>query len=323
MAPLRTRSIVLAVVLGLCAVLGIVWLVRSATISGQNTAGEGTNNSSSAGSGTDSPGGRTPDNGGTSSGATGSGTGSPGGRTPDNGGASSGATGSGTGSPGGRTPDNGGASSGATSQGTATPGSTTPGGGGRRAIHVNGVRLDGNRNDSGCLTVINKTSTAATIDSVSFEVADGPARPAVRSDDAAHCSPTGDPACRALQLVEGRQCLAGAVLPADAPDGEYTVTAVVHYTYVCDNTQNSPCSEVPDWGGPPPTPQAPVQISGSSSTHVPQLTMVVGGTDTSPSPGSPSPSGTSPVPASPSSHAGSAFRHPSPPTNTSSASGQS
>ncbi|MFE4870723.1 hypothetical protein [Streptomyces sp. NPDC056682] len=301
MAPLRTRPIVLAVVLGLCAVLGIVWLVRSATISGQNTAGEGTNSSSSTASGTDSPGGRTPDNGGTSSGATGNG----------------------TGSPGGRTPDNGGASSGATSQGAATPGGTTPGGGGRRAIHVNGVRLDGNRNDSGCLTVINKTSTAAMIDSVSFEVADGPARPAVRSDDAAHCSPTGDPACRALHLVEGRQCLAGAVLPADAPDGEYTVTAVVHYTYVCDNTENSPCSEVLDWGGPPPTPQAPVQISGSSSTHVPQLTMVVGGTDNSPSPDSSSPSGTSPVPASPSSHAGSAFRHPSPPTNTSSAPGQS
>ncbi|WP_159038181.1 hypothetical protein [Streptomyces sp. WM6386] len=229
------------------AVLGIVWLVRSATIDGQNAADEGPVSSVTGSNGTDPNAGTDPD------------------------------ADPGTGT--GRS-DDGDSNSPSTSQGSSTAGNSTPGGetrkSDRRSIHVNGVRLDGNRNGPGCLTIINKTATAGTIDSVSF-TATGPATPAIRSDDAAHCSPTGDPACRGINLTEGDQCVAGAVLPSDAPAGVYTVTAVVHFTYLCDNAENSPCNEVPHWGGSPPTSQNPVQISGSSSNHVPTLTMTVGG----------------------------------------------
>ncbi|MFI2436988.1 hypothetical protein [Streptomyces sp. NPDC018693] len=245
MAPSRpgTRPLVLAVVLGLVAVLGVVWLVRTATIDGENTSGEKSTSSAEATDGSDPTGGDTPEDGGR------------------DGSASAGQTkataGSGTPSDGGRTD------------------------GGRRSIQVNGVRLDGARNDPGCLTVINKTATAGTIENVSFVVVGGPARPAVSSDNAAHCDKTGDPPCRGVRLVEGGQCLAGAVLAANAPQGTYTVEAVVHYSYLCDNTENAPCTreEIPDWGGPPPTPQSPVLVRGTSSTNVPRLTMVVGDTD--------------------------------------------
>ncbi|NNN33277.1 hypothetical protein HLK59_23535, partial [Streptomyces sp. S3(2020)] len=258
MHPTRARPIALAIILGLVAVLGIVWLVRSATIDGQNAADEGPVSSVAGSNGTDTDPNADPN----ADRGTGAGTST----DPD---------------AGTSRPTDGGSSSPSTSQGTSTGGNSTPGGetgnSGRRSIHVNGVHLDGNRNGPGCLTIINKTATAGTVTSVSFTVTAGPATPAVRSDDAAHCSPTGDPACRGVKLTEGYQCVTGAVLPADAPAGVYTVTAVVHFTYVCDNTENSPCNEVSDWGGSPPTAQNPVTVSGSSSNNVPQLTMTVGG----------------------------------------------
>lgn len=256
MRPTRARPIALAIILGLVAVLGIVWLVRSATIDGQNAADEGPVSSVTGSNGTDP----------NADSSTGTDAGTGAGTDPN----------AGTSRPG-----DGSSSSPSASQGTSTAGNSTPGGetrnSGRRSIHVNGVHLDGNRNGPGCLTIINKTATAGTVDSVSFTVAAGPATPAVRSDDAAHCSPTGDPACRGIKLTEGYQCVTGAVLPPDAPAGVYTVTAVVHFTYLCDNTQNSPCNEVSDWGGSPPTSQNPVTVTGSSSNNVPQLTMTVGG----------------------------------------------
>lgn len=269
MPPTRARPIALAVILGLVAVLGIFWLVRSATIDGQNASDEGPVSSVTGSNGTD-PNARTGTDPGTGTGRS----------------------------------DDGDSSSPSTSQGTSTAGNSTPGGetrkSDRRSIHVNGVHLDGNRNGPGCVTIINKTATAGTINSVSFTVTAGPATPAVRSDDAAHCSLDGNPACRGINLTEGDQCVAGAVLPSDAPAGEYTVTAVVHFTYLCDNAENSPCNEVPDWGGSPPTSQNPVQISGSSSNNVPTLTMSVGGAaeDSPPDEFSP-PSDDTPVPDSP------------------------
>lgn len=249
MPPTRARPIALSVILVLVAVLGIVWLVRSATTDGQNAADEGPVSSVTNSNGTDPN--------------AGTGTG-----TDPNGGTS-------------RPGDDGGSSSPSASQGTSASGNSTPGGetrkSSRRSIHVNGVHLDGKPSGPGCVTIINKTATAGTINSVSFTVADGPATPTVRSDDAAHCSLSGNPVCRGIKLVEGEQCMAGAVLPSDAPAGQYTVTAVVHFTYLCDNAENSPCNEVSDWGGSPPTPQDPVLISGSSSNNVPSLGMSVGG----------------------------------------------
>lgn len=246
MATMRARPIALAIILGLVAVLGIVWLVRSATIDGENTAGKGTVSSAAASNGN--------------------------GNDPDaDGGIGGNDTGPGTGT------DTGSA---AASQGTSATGSSTPDGGtrkdGRRSIHVNGVRLDGNPSGSGCATIINKTSTPATFNSVSFTVASGPAKPAVSSDNAAHCS-NGNPRCLGARVQEGYQCDAGAVLPPGSPNGRYVITTTVNFTYVCVDPENSPCDEVKDWGGSPPTPQDPVVISGSTSNKVPPVTIVVGG----------------------------------------------
>ncbi|SNX55701.1 hypothetical protein SAMN06272735_0127 [Streptomyces sp. TLI_55] len=236
MATTRARPIALAIILGLVAVLGIVWLVRSATTDGQNAADEGAVSPAAASHGND------PD--------------------PDGG---IGGTG---------TADDGGSSSGAASQGASAGGDTHRSG--RRSIHVNGVHLDGNGSGDGCATIINKTSTPGTFNSVSFAVASGPAKPAVTSDNAAHCS-ADNPPCAGARVQEGNQCDAGAVLPPGVPNGTYVITTTVNFTYVCVDPANSPCDEVKDWGGSPPTPQDPVVISGSTSNNVPPVTIVVGG----------------------------------------------
>lgn len=265
----------MATVLGLVAVLGAVWLVRSATThNSENAAGAH----------------RTADSAGTSivtDGTT---------RGP-----ADGTTDATIDSDGDGTPDSRTTGSGAASQGTSTDGGGTPQGGrtprhGRPSVRLNGVNLQGSGNSEGCVTVINKTATPAVIESVSFVVVDGPARPAVHSDNGDHCyraeGDERDDPCLGLRLVEGRQCLTGAVLAPGARTGEYTVQAVVHSSFLCDNDKIDPCSDVKDWGGPPPTPQDPVRVRCSSTVKALRSTIVVGGT--SPSPDDSPPRGTSP-----------------------------
>ncbi|MFF7191491.1 hypothetical protein ACFZAR_41375 [Streptomyces sp. NPDC008222] len=144
------------------------------------------------------------------------------------------------------------------------------------------MHLDGTPDDAGCVTIINKTSTIGVIESVSFTVVDGPEKAAVRSDAAAHCEPTGDPPCQEVRVKTGYQCLAGAVLPSNAPEGDYTVQPAVHFRYVCVNAEDAPCNEVKDWKGPPPTAESPVEVSGWTTNNVPQVTMHIGASSPSP-----------------------------------------
>ncbi|MFJ1971225.1 hypothetical protein ACIO93_21375 [Streptomyces sp. NPDC087903] len=247
----RARLTVMAAVLGLVAVLGVVWLVRSATTGSENSVGgEGTISSAATRDGTA-----------TATATNGSG-------TADDGATSSGEASGGTG---------------AASDGTATKGSRTPDGGethngGRRSVRLNGVRIDGAGHGEGCVTLDNRTSTPATLESVSFVVTKGPGRPAVLSDNAAHCSRDQDsnsPCTRLLPI--GRQCLAGAVIAPGAPQGEYTVKAVVHSAFLCDNDKISPCNDVRDWEGPLPTPKAPVLVRSSKTTRLLETTVDVAG----------------------------------------------
>jgi hypothetical protein len=160
----------------------------------------------------------------------------------------------------------------------------TPGGGAssprarnnRRSINWNGVHLDGSPGDNGCVTIINKTSTVGVIESVSFTVVSGPGSATARTD-AGHCDSTGDPLCQGIQMRAGSQCLAGTVLTGDASDQPYVVQATVHFRYVCVNVTDSPCDEVGDWGGPPPTEESPVEVRGTTDNNVPQADAFVGG----------------------------------------------
>lgn len=264
----------MATVLGLVLVLGVVWLVRSATTGSESTAGvDRTTDSADPSNDTD----------GTADSTTHS--------TAD----------STIDSDGDGTPDSRTTRSGAASDSTATDGGGTPQGGrtpkGRRpSVELNGVNLQGSGNSEGCVTVINKTATPAVIESVSFVITGGPARPAVHSDNGDHCyraeGDDRDTPCLGLLLVEGRQCLTGAVLAPGARAGEYTVQAVVHSSFLCDNDKIDPCNYVTDWGGPPPTPQAPVRVRSSGTGKALRSTIVVGGTSPPP-PGDSSPPDTS------------------------------
>ncbi|MET8867573.1 hypothetical protein ABZW11_31965 [Nonomuraea sp. NPDC004580] len=154
----------------------------------------------------------------------------------------------------------------------------------RRSVRWNGVRLDGSTGDDGCVTIINKTSTVATIESVSFEVRSGPGRATARSAPG-HCEPTGDPLCQGVTLRAGSQCLAGAVITGEPSDSPYVIQAVVHFRYRCVNVEDAPCDEVQDWAGPPPTEQRPVEIRGATANNVPQFDYYIGDdTDTTASP---------------------------------------
>ncbi|QIJ62469.1 hypothetical protein [Streptomyces sp. JB150] len=299
MPPSRLRVGVFAAVLGLVAVLGIVWLVRSATTGGDGTSGERTNGTAEAGNGTGTGGdGGTGEDrdtgtdngtdGGTDGGRTTEETGSDGGRTTDEGGDTGGTGDGGT----DRDGDTGGTGDGGTDGDGDTGGDGEEGG--RKSLTVNGLRIDGNGLGYGCVTILNKTSTPATIQRVSFTVVarPGPTTPAL-SPDTAHCfqeenGPGAlDPSCDGHLLPEGGQCTAGAVPSADAPGGEYTVAAVAHYSFLCDNAEISPCNE-PAWGDRPPTPQNPVLVVGRSEPLTTSLD--VEGPPTSPptSPSSPS-----------------------------------
>ncbi|MCQ9181070.1 hypothetical protein KMT30_18885 [Streptomyces sp. IBSBF 2953] len=270
MQPSRAQLGIMATLLGLVAVLGVVWLVRSATTDNQSSAGsDSTTGSADA-----------------RSNASGDGDGdvtANGGRSRP-GEASNGADGGGTKS---------------SSQGEKH----------KNGPYVpNGVNLQGNGDRDGCVTVINKTSTPAVIESISFVIVDGHGGTAVHSDNGAHCfNEPGDekpgPPCQGLKLIEGDQCLTGAVLASNAKPGEYTVEAVVHTRFRCDNDKIDPCNYVKDWGGRPPTKKAPVDVRGSGTSGSPlRATIVVKGPDSEPpddSPSSKSPSphdGVSPPP---------------------------
>jgi hypothetical protein len=276
MPPSRVRTGILAGLLGLVAVLGVVWLVTTATTDGERTSGDGTPTTSAA----------TPTGTDTDTGTeTGTGTGTD--------------TGTGTG----------------TATGTATAGGRTSDGdgdgdgedGGRKSIEVNGLRIDGTGMGDGCMTFINKTATAATIESVSFAVVaqpPGAAQPAVWSDNGAHCYGEGDELddpCDGYRLIEGGQCTAGAVLAQGAAPGEYTISGVAHYSFLCDNAEISPCNdERIDWGGRLPSPQEPVLVRGASEPLTTPLD-VPGGPepDGPPEPDSPPTSESSPQPDAP------------------------
>ncbi|MFI9564130.1 hypothetical protein [Streptomyces rishiriensis] len=267
MQPSRAQLGIMATLLGLVAVLGVVWLVRSATTDSQSTAsGDGTTGSAHG---------------------------------------QSNGTGDGDGDV---TADGGRSRPGEASNGTD---GQTPGGGEKHkdGPHVpNGVNLQGNGDRDGCVTVINKTATPAVIESISFVIVDGPRGTAVHSDNGAHCyNNPGDekpgPPCQGLKLIAGYQCLTGAVLASNAKDGEYTVEAVVHTRFRCDNDKIDPCNYVKDWGGRPPTKKAPVDVRSSGTSRSPlRATIVVGGPDSeapddSPASKSPSPpDGVSPPP---------------------------
>ncbi|MEV1177970.1 hypothetical protein [Nonomuraea sp. NPDC049784] len=245
----------MAGVLGLVAILGIVWLVGVATSNGaEPVAGSGTN---APAGGPDTPDGSTD---------------TPDGSTDD-------------------TPD----------QGTGTDDGQPPGGGStpqeaqnnRHSVHWNGVRLDGSPGDDGCVTIINKTSTVATIESVSFTVESGPGHATARSAPG-HCERTGDPLCQGVRVLTGYQCIAGAIITGDASDRPYVIQAVVHYRYMCVNVEDPPCDEVHDWGGPPPTAETPVEVSGTTANNVPKFEFYIGGSGT---PDGEDNSDTSPEPA--------------------------
>ncbi|MEV4111755.1 hypothetical protein [Nonomuraea sp. NPDC049695] len=248
MTPSRTRILIMAGILGLVAVLGIAWLAGVATSGGtEPVADTGTNAPTGD---ADAPDGSTD----TPDGSTGED--APGRDTGDD-----------TGDDNAEQP-NGGGSTPQASRNT------------RRGVHWNGVRLDGSPGDDGCITIINKTSTVGTIESVSFTVESGPGRATARSAPG-HCEPTGDPLCQGVTLRPGSQCLAGAIITGDASDKPYVIQAVVRFRYVCVNVEDAPCDEVRDWGGRPPTAEAPVVVTGTTANNVPRFEFYVGGSDTS------------------------------------------
>ncbi|MFG2571494.1 hypothetical protein [Streptomyces sp. NPDC048481] len=265
MQPSRARLGIMASLLGLVAVLGAVWLVRSATTDSQSTA--------------------------SSDGTTGSAQ-------------QSNATGDADGdadvtADGGRSRP-GEASNGADGH---TPGGGKPGKGGQRSVTYNGLHLDGDAHGFGCLTVINGTGTTALIKNVSFRVS--PAASIHSDNAAhCHDGEGGNaPPCNGKRLAKDQGCLAGGVLAPDTPPDYYTITAVVEYDFLCDNVKITPCDVLKKRGGPPPTPRDPVRLVGTTS-DLPQATVLIDESNspsTSPSPKSPSPPDeVSPPPVSPS-----------------------
>lgn len=262
-------------ILGLIAVLGIVWLVGAAT--GGNSTGSP--NEASAASGTSTAEG-----------------------TATAGGLSTGTSGL-TGDPETQSSQaDDGSSPGAHS--SAADGGTGSGAshGGRHGLHMNGLHLNGNRGDPGCITVINKTATVGVVESVSYSVVDGPGL-ATAHPEVAHCSAgddAPDPPCQNIELRPSGQCLAGVVLTGDPSTEAYHVRATLQVRFMCVNVQDSPCDEVTDWQGSPPTVQNPVEVSGPTEVPTieawidppssPSATLPEGSPDNSAPPGSESPS---------------------------------
>lgn len=252
----RLRVLIMTGVLGLVAVLGIVWLVGAATGNGAEPL---------AGTGANVPGGGVESSRGSTGDVPDDSTDAPRGTPDDPGGSTGGLPGQDTGvddeQPLGRD--------------STPPASRND----RRSVNWNGVRLDGSPGDDGCVTIINKTSTVGTIESVSFTVVSGPGRATARSAPA-HCEATGDPLCQGVRLRAGSQCLAGAIITGDASDRPYVIQAVVRFRYVCVNVEDAPCDEVRDWGGRPPTAQAPVEVTGTTADNVPRFEFSIGGSGT-------------------------------------------
>lgn len=262
----------MATLLALVAVLGAVWLVRSATTDSGNTASGDTASGSadvrSNGSGDADGGGDVTADGGRSR-------------------AGEASNGGGSRSPGG-------------------------GGKHRVGPHVpNGVNINGSGRN-GCAIVLNMEETPATVTSVSFKVTEAPGKqkPKLRSDNGARCHKTlyqqANP-CDGLRLkaLEGG-CVAGVAALSNAEGGHYEVRGTLTATFLCDNVDKDPCKRVRDWSGPKPTPQHPVLVTGESGSL--ETSMDVPGSrssspDGSPSSRSPSPPDVvSPPDVSPESH---------------------
>ncbi|MEU8382230.1 hypothetical protein [Streptosporangium sp. NPDC048865] len=242
-------------ILALVAILGIAWLVGVATNDGGEPVSSGT--SATDGATTGGTGG---------TGGTGDATDTPGDATDASGHPTGGPTGTGGGGDDGRRPGD-----------VSTPQASRND---RRSINWNGVRLDGSSGGPGCVTIINKTSTPGTIESVSFTVVSGPGRAVARSAPE-RCEPTGDPLCQGVRLKTGYQCLAGAIITGDASDSPYVIQAVVRFRYMCVDVENAPCDQVRDWRGLTPTAEAPVEVTGTTTNNVPRFEFYIGDSATS------------------------------------------
>lgn len=166
---------------------------------------------------------------------------------------------------------------------------------GPRSIRVNGIRLDGNGNGDGCVTIINKTSTPAFYESVTFTLVSGPQRVTL-DPDTAHCvdpenESESDPPCTGLKIDSGRQCIAGVRIPRDAKPGRYLIQPVVHYRYSCISPQSNPCN-YPGLRGMAMSPDEPLEVTGATSENVPQAEIEIGDVSGSEQDGTPTVSAT-------------------------------
>jgi hypothetical protein len=154
-----------------------------------------------------------------------------------------------------------------------------------RSIQVNGVRLDGTPNESGCVTIINKTSVVAVFESVTF-AAPADAGPDVGVVPAtSQCGGEQDPPCVGARVPVGGQCVAGAKLTGNPRPGEYQLETRVRYRFSCTSKADTPCDD-PALTDIPMSPDSPVEVSGTSSssqgTRVPALSITVEGASPAP-----------------------------------------
>lgn len=258
----------MASLLGLVAVLGAVWLVRSATTdSGDTAASDATSGSAdvrSNGSADADGGGDVTADGGRSRAGEAS-----------NGGSQS---------PGG---------SGKHRDGPKVP---------------NGVNINGSGNDGCAIVLnMEETPATVTSVSFKVTEGPGKQKPKLRSDNGARCHrklyQQANP-CDGFHLkaLEGG-CVAGVAALSNVEGGHYEVRGTLTATFLCDNVDKNPCRRVQDWHGPKPTPQHPVLVTGESgsletSIEVPrsQSSSPDDSSSKSPSP----PGGVSPPPVSPS-----------------------
>ncbi|MFF1548374.1 hypothetical protein [Streptomyces sp. NPDC058291] len=267
MQPSRARLGIMATLLGLVAVLGVVWLVRSATTDSRSTPrSDATSGSADAQSN-----------------------------------ASGHADGDGDVTADGGRSRPGEASNGADGH---TPGGGEKRKDGRPSV-PNGVNINGS-GQGGCAIVLNMEETPATVTSVSFKVTEAPGKqkPKLRSDNGARCHRVlyheANP-CDGLRLkaLEGG-CVAGVAALSNAEAGHYVVRGTLKATFLCDNVEKDPCKRVKDWRGPKPTQRHPVLITGESTsldTSIDVPGSKSSSPDDSPSSRSPSPpDGVSPPP---------------------------
>ncbi|WP_248961167.1 hypothetical protein [Sphaerisporangium perillae] len=239
MATSRTRAIVMAGILGLVAILGVVWLVGVATGGpGSSTDAAGAGDGYAGDSSSSDP---------LATGTT-----------------------DGSFSDDGPSPSSGvGPSSGAGPSSSAGPRSQ------RRSIRVDGVRLDGNPTGDGCATIINKTSAPAVMTNVTFTLKKSPA-PVGLTPASSACDNGGDPPCEGARVQEGDQCLAGVRLKGRPAPGEYLIGVNVSYRYTCTSVEDDPCN-YPSLRGVPMSPEDPVDVYGTTANNVPDIEIFVEG----------------------------------------------